>query len=454
MNLKFKGDQEMVYNAFIDFYKSERQIMLLKGRAGTGKTYIAQQLIEYIVEEKEVRVAMLAPTGQAVRVCKQNATVMNNLIDYRTIHSAFRMRPKKINGKLVFFPDYNAESPINKIDIIFVDEVSMLEDRLFDEIIAYVEQGKKFVLIGDEGQIPPINHSYSKPFKQDVIDLHNIQVVELKKPIRQAEGNPILDLASVVYDRRNKLTPIVNREDVENGARERVWFVDKSYNKKSELYGLVEQFFSNKKAKDDSNFVKLLAWTRATVSKWNSIIRPIVFGRDNLGQYEIGERLLADAPLEREKRIIFPTNELLYVKNLEIDTAVIHGTNYKYYMMTVMFLSETGAEKEEVINVLHKDSQADFDKQLDYLSKEAKRCKAENNAVDAAKYWSKFWQLMEAFQPVLYDYAKTCHKSQGSTYKHCFVIEDDIQKNKKVEERNRILYVAMTRPKKSLFIVS
>jgi intein/homing endonuclease len=45
------------------------------------------------------------------------------------------------------------------------------------------------------------------------------------------------------------------------------------------------------------------------------------------------------------------------------------------------------------------------------------------------------------------------HNSQGSTYENCFVMSTDISYNKRKDEKDRILYTAMTRPKKMLYIL-
>ena len=47
-----------------------------------------------------------------------------------------------------------------------------------------------------------------------------------------------------------------------------------------------------------------------------------------------------------------------------------------------------------------------------------------------------------------YGYAVTCHKVQGSTYNQVFVLAKDICLNKNYKERNQMLYVALTRPRK------
>jgi len=62
--------------------------------------------------------------------------------------------------------------------------------------------------------------------------------------------------------------------------------------------------------------------------------------------------------------------------------------------------------------------------------------------------------MQERFAKVKYNYAITAHKSQGSTYQHVFLIEDDIDKNPRYIEKNRIKYTAVTRPAESLKILS
>ena len=45
-----------------------------------------------------------------------------------------------------------------------------------------------------------------------------------------------------------------------------------------------------------------------------------------------------------------------------------------------------------------------------------------------------------------YGYCITAHKAQGSTYNTVFILDDDINCNMSVKERNQIKYVAYTRP--------
>ena len=53
-----------------------------------------------------------------------------------------------------------------------------------------------------------------------------------------------------------------------------------------------------------------------------------------------------------------------------------------------------------------------------------------------------------------YGYAITGHKSQGSTYSHVFVMENDINANWVLKERNQIKYVALTRPSQTATVLT
>ena len=72
----------------------------------------------------------------------------------------------------------------------------------------------------------------------------------------------------------------------------------------------------------------------------------------------------------------------------------------------------------------------------------------------AAKRWKDFYAFKEFFADVSYAYALTVHKSQGSTFSNVFVVDPDIDQNKKVIEKNRIKYVAYSRPSSKLFILN
>jgi ATP-dependent exoDNAse (exonuclease V) alpha subunit len=71
----------------------------------------------------------------------------------------------------------------------------------------------------------------------------------------------------------------------------------------------------------------------------------------------------------------------------------------------------------------------------------------------ADKSWVVYYNLIRRYADVGYGYSISCHKSQGSTYNTAFVLEDDIDANWDIIERNRIKYTAYTRPSKKLYVL-
>jgi len=108
-----------------------------------------------------------------------------------------------------------------------------------------------------------------------------------------------------------------------------------------------------------------------------------------------------------------------------------------------------GKNKEKMINIVHEDSEAAFAKILDSLKKIAVKCPPNEKGWK----WKEYYEMKEHFAEIKYNYAITAHKAQGSTYDNCMVIDWDLSQNPTVIERNRIRYVAITRPRKLLFMV-
>jgi ATP-dependent exoDNAse (exonuclease V) alpha subunit len=178
----FKGDQLKVFNGTLKFFrKTGGGFLLVKGKAGTGKTYIVQRIIEQLLFQSYGRVCMLAPTGQAVKICRDSADYYNTNLSYATLHSAFGLIPKKDGDKLIFVKNSFASVLADRVDVLFIDEVSQLEDRLFFLLMDKVEDGMKVILIGDEHQVPPINHNNSIPFTKDGLEDFDIEATNPKR---------------------------------------------------------------------------------------------------------------------------------------------------------------------------------------------------------------------------------------------------------------------------------
>jgi ATP-dependent exoDNAse (exonuclease V) alpha subunit len=99
------------------------------------------------------------------------------------------------------------------------------------------------------------------------------------------------------------------------------------------------------------------------------------------------------------------------------------------------------------IDILHESSQSEFNRIANNLKQIAIEKKGKE------KSWVKYYDFLRRFADVSYAYAITAHKSQGSTYTTAFVLEDDIDVNIDVIERNRIKYTSYTRSSKKLYVL-
>jgi ATP-dependent exoDNAse (exonuclease V) alpha subunit len=135
--------------------KSGRNVFL-SGSAGTGKTYVLNQYIEYL-RERKIPVAVTASTGIA-------ATHMNGM----TIHSwaGIGIKEKLTSGNLLSMKNKKyLKTHLEKVKVLIIDEISMLHKNqlnLVDQVLKYFKDsseafgGIQVVLSGDFFQLPPI----------------------------------------------------------------------------------------------------------------------------------------------------------------------------------------------------------------------------------------------------------------------------------------------------------
>jgi UvrD-like helicase C-terminal domain len=143
-------------------------------------------------------------------------------------------------------------------------------------------------------------------------------------------------------------------------------------------------------------------------------------------------------------------NQEVTVISSEIREMEARMGTFKLYIATIKFQSGLGEEKEGRIKILHEDEQQRYEQILRSLQQQAKSADIKQRK----QKWSYFWKVNRQFCNVSYAYAITAHKSQGSTYEKTFIDVGNIQLNRNVYERNRILYTAITRAKKEVILIS
>ncbi len=179
----------------LDAIEQEGRSAFVTGRAGTGKS----TLLRLFRDTTRKKTVVLAPTGVAALNVKG-----------QTIHSFFKFPPRPLTRKdirrrprfIKFF---------KKIEVIIIDEISMVRADMLDAIDAFLRVnrenplqpfgGVQMVFFGDLFQLPPVvasdeermflDYKYDSPyfFSSEVFRSvqDEMELVELKKVYRQNE---------------------------------------------------------------------------------------------------------------------------------------------------------------------------------------------------------------------------------------------------------------------------
>jgi exodeoxyribonuclease-5 len=197
------SDQSDLISLLSEFItqSSEREIMVIKGYAGTGKTNMVAALSKTLPSFKW-RSVLLAPTGRAAKVLSNYSQR-----PAQTIHKKiFRKMPTE-NGGVAFTLGEN----LHRNTIFIVDEASMIGldnptsdsvyGSLLESLFEYVFSGDncKLILVGDTAQLPPVGSSDSPALNIDYLKAAyhlNIKFIELKQVARQQDASGILKNAT------------------------------------------------------------------------------------------------------------------------------------------------------------------------------------------------------------------------------------------------------------------
>jgi exodeoxyribonuclease-5 len=449
--------QTIAFNGLKDFLKDKPGIQaILRGFAGTGKSFLVKRLINYIhFKYPGFKIAVTGPTNKSVRVLSKAAVSLKDMrVVYQTIHKLLGLKEViHTDGKITFEPAFDTKNEINSFKVLIVDEVSMLDDSLFTMLQPYVNR-IKIIYMGDPAQIPPVNKPDCIPFNDEKKIYFDFKEYTLTEIMRQSLDNPIIEASFKIRNNLTKRLPIEELETELNNIGNGIIRINP--NKESDrnsVAGLFEKYFKCEEFEKDADHAKVIAWRNITVNKTNNIIRNIIYKDEGtVSKIMNGEKLVVKKPItDGLNIIIFTTSEELTVEEFDVasDTyQVLDGrVRLKYYDTIVSAFDIEGKEYRRNINILHEDSQTDFDKTAEALKANAVKTKG------AHRSWATYYEFIRTFADVGYNYAITSHKSQGSTYANVFIIEDDLDLNRDIFERNRMKYTAYSRAAEKLFVL-
>lgn len=406
-------EQSDAVSAIIRFIEDPDPIDLffvLSGFAGTGKTFCMREVIRRSSHSAS-RFAFTAPTNKAakeLRKVAQNAGTIYSLLGLRVDKSG--ELKKVIAGK--------PPEDLSNLDVIFVDEGSMVASNLFAILRDVSEQHNlKVVFMGDAAQLPPVGEPGSL-----------IWTVEngfaLTKVMRH--DNQILTLVSSIRNIMNHPAPSITMR-ADNSHGEGVFKHTKDSFRNSIFKAASEGLFA------DGSQGKVIAWRNVKTAEYNNLIRFAIFGATaSPGHYIQGDRIVAAGPIMKGDEVIMNTDDEAIVESF---VECQHPLEPKY--KGIELLCRTEGNQTVRLLVIHPDSVAEFDRDSMHKAHDAK---------GNGKLWRKFWDHKELFHDIKYAYALTAHRAQGSTYENVWVDYADVLYNRNRKEAFQCLYVACSRP--------
>jgi ATP-dependent DNA helicase PIF1 len=188
---KYDPEQEI---AKFNLYNTHHNLFIT-GKAGTGKSTLLKEFVKYC-ETKDINCVVVAPTGiAAINVAGT------------TIHSMFQIdihnptHLKKLNPA--------KRAILKAIDVLIIDEISMVSDEIFELIEKRMNQAKfgdnphskrfggvRFLIFGDVFQLGPVNkenetqvgYFFESQIFQQLYQQGNIIMLELTKIWRQDDS--------------------------------------------------------------------------------------------------------------------------------------------------------------------------------------------------------------------------------------------------------------------------
>jgi hypothetical protein len=171
----------------------------------THNTYLTKHIVDYIMDNKKLSIVAVAPTHKARRVLSKMLNKERFLeIPSLTVASILgKMREHTYIGSHKY--TNGSKQKMDRYDCFILDEVSMVADKDLDEIIDYIcEHDKKLILIGDNCQIPAPSQQLVQEdmicYKPDSSAFEVINLCELRQIIRQAADSPIIRIATFLRD--------------------------------------------------------------------------------------------------------------------------------------------------------------------------------------------------------------------------------------------------------------
>lgn len=468
------SDQVEAVSRLEKFFSSSEKCFILKGYAGTGKTFLLNGLVGYL-DSMGIPVHVMAPTGKAAKVVsikikKPAYTIHKTIYAIDELRELTEMDDKTSESYRFRFglKKYNDD---NTRCVYIVDEASMISNvyndndffiygsgYLLNDLAAFlnlsINNQRKIIFVGDRAQLPPVESKFSPALDTEEIRKvfgFTVSEFELRQVVRQEEGSLILHHASRI--RKSIMEGIYNSFEIETDS-ENIIRIGSTEVAAKYLEGLIGL---------DINSSIIIAQTNKLVKQYNIAVRKLLFpGREDIVP---GDKLLIVqnnykntvelfngdictvievSPNMESRKVILKskTGRIECILNFrDIVIEVINQNNEKIRVGCKIFdnLLNTGDPRptEDELKAIY----------IDFKMRHKSLHPGSIEFIQAIKD-DPYFNCIKA----KYGYALTCHKAQGGEWDKVFIDFRSVTE-KLSEGYFRWAYTALTRGKKRLYLI-
>lgn len=460
-----KEQQSAIVNA-VSFLKTNTdptQYYVIEGKAGTGKTTIAKEILKEF-EDEQIYVA--AVSHKAKGVIKSSFGDDTRGKKFFSIAGLLGMKGINDNNTQTTKFQVGLKVPLldNPPALLVIDEASMITEDVLKKIIdinSSLSRPFQMLFLGDIGQIQPIRDEQSEFYRthKDLLnkksDIFNSKhKSKLITRVRQGEANPILPYADYFWENSQKENPELNptQHIVRNNQ-----ITDKGSllfsNSEGEVLNSVIKAVKNAVEKGLTNHVKIVTYHVNEKTELNQKIHEALFGKDS--DYSKGDMLILNSPYDLpDVNATMENSSEIQIKSIQDEDTDEFGVRTLYLETNGTAYTRTGNEQKDcVIQVVSRNDIGLYNQKLQELASRAKR---QTNRALKKQAWGDFWEYKGRYADVDFGYAITAHKSQGSTYDIVVVDEKDIMGTTATsnQEKSELIYTALTRPRKTAIVIS
>ena len=198
--LQLDGDQAEAARRALN-----EKVFVITGGPGTGKTTLLMSLLA-VLRRAKVTFALAAPTGRAAKRMTESTGV-----EALTLHRLLEYNPREGGFQR------DQDNPL-QVDVIIVDEASMVDLVLMDHLLCAIEPHTHLILVGDVDQLPSVGPG---SVLKDLIDSARVPVAVLRRIFRQDRQSLIVVNAHRILQGQNlQFADARERRDFDFMARE------------------------------------------------------------------------------------------------------------------------------------------------------------------------------------------------------------------------------------------